>query len=39
MIVCVYVYIYEREIGGRKRGGQRKEWEHNVAEWSNLSSS
>ena len=25
--------------GGRKCGGQRKRWEHNVAEWSNLSDS
>ena len=24
--------------GGRKRGGQRKRWEHNISEWTNLSS-
>ena len=25
--------------GGRKRGGQRKLWEHNLAEWTNSSTS
>ena len=24
--------------GGRKRGGQLKRWEHNISEWTNLSS-
>ena len=24
--------------GGRKRGDQRKRWEHNISEWTNLSS-
>ena len=34
------ITILQRTVrGGRKRGGQRKRWGHNVAVWANLSDS